>query len=120
MFLGSALMILLVSSSASARPEPPISQYLPPDQQYGPPRKNDYAGQVGQNGPNTGGFGSNQYLPPNQQYGLPGGGGAGGYNDGYNDVSSLLSVTLNNLPPMLTKFPKLVLFHLYFIIPDTR
>ncbi|XP_063981746.1 pro-resilin-like [Diachasmimorpha longicaudata] len=87
MFLGSSLMILAVSTLTSARPEPPTGQYLPPDQQYGPPRKNDYpgGGQPGQNIQN-GGFGGNQYLPPNQQYGPPGGRAGGGYDDGYNDT----------------------------------
>ncbi|XP_011314933.1 uncharacterized protein [Fopius arisanus] len=86
MFLESALMLLLVSALASGRPEPPIGQYLSPEQQYGPPRKNEYSGDgsSGQNGQNVG-FGTNQYLPPNQQYGPPGGGAGGGYDDGSND-----------------------------------
>ncbi|XP_034935501.1 pro-resilin-like [Chelonus insularis] len=84
--LGVTALTLLLATAVSARPEPPVGQYLPPDQQYGPPRRNGFGvgGQSSQNGPG-GTFGNNQYLPPNQQYGAPGG-AFGGYNDGYNET----------------------------------
>lgn len=79
--------VVLLVTLVSARPEPPVDQYLPPppEQQYGPPRRNpsDFNSQNGANG-----FGNNQYLPPNQQYGPPGGGSINsGYDDGSNNVS---------------------------------
>ncbi|CAB0036658.1 unnamed protein product [Trichogramma brassicae] len=72
-------MALLVTL---ARAEPPVnSQYLPPDQSYGPPSQQkppplQGGGGGGGRPGNGGGFGaSNQYLPPNQhsQYGAPNG-----------------------------------------------
>lgn len=75
--------VLLLATFISARPEPPIDQYLPPpDQQYGPPSRNpsDFNGQSGQNN-------NNQYLPPSQQYGPPGGSQNSGYDDNSNNVN---------------------------------
>ena len=74
-------LLLLLSSGVIA--EPPVQQYLPPNQLYGPPQNNPggYPGQ-GQFG------GTNQYLPPNQQYGPPGAGSGGGYGDNMNYVSN--------------------------------
>jgi hypothetical protein len=90
-FLGA---LILVGSPALA--EPPVNQYLPPDQLYGPPnlqQKPLPSGGGSRPGVQFGqgsNFGSNQYLPPNQQYGAPGagiGGGFGGYGDSANNVS---------------------------------
>ncbi|XP_057319473.1 pro-resilin [Microplitis mediator] len=90
--LALTALTVLLATAVTARPEPPVlggQQYLPPDQQYGPPRRNNgfgTGGISGQSGSNGGGFGNNQYLPPNQQYGAPGGNNGAGYNDGYNDT----------------------------------
>ncbi|XP_016843738.1 pro-resilin [Nasonia vitripennis] len=91
-FVASTVLMALVGLSLA---EPPVNQYLPPDQLYGPPgiqqrppaqqgggnRPGQFGGSGG--GSNFGG-GSNQYLPPNQQYGPPGA-GSGGYGDGSNN-----------------------------------
>ncbi|KAK0161903.1 hypothetical protein PV327_008304 [Microctonus hyperodae] len=83
-------LTLLVVTAVTARPEPPVGPYLPPDQQYGPPHRNsfDVGGQtLAQTGPSAGGvFETNQYLPPNQQYGPPEDANSAGYNDGFNDT----------------------------------
>ena len=71
---------------SAARPEPPVSQYLPPNQLYGPPQRPNIPTGLGGPIASPANFGINQYLPPNQQYGPPGagGGGSGGYGDGSN------------------------------------
>ncbi|XP_012280180.1 pro-resilin-like [Orussus abietinus] len=81
-----AVTLALVVAAVSARPEPPVSQYLPPNQQYPPPAPNPQygppqpGGSTGGRGPfgqsplapsGPGGQGFNKYLPPNQQYGPP-------------------------------------------------
>lgn len=89
-------LTLLVVTAVTARPEPPVGQYLPPDQQYGPPHRNsfDVGGQtLAQTGPSAGGvYETNQYLPPNQQYGPPEDANTAGYNDGFNDVSVIFTI----------------------------
>lgn len=77
LIIATAITLLVVE--ILARPEPPVSQYLPPNQLYGPPQRPSLSNPIA----SPANFGINQYLPPNQQYGPPGAGsgGSGGYGE---------------------------------------
>lgn len=93
LIIATAITLLVVE--ILARPEPPVSQYLPPNQLYGPPQRPSLSNPIA----SPANFGINQYLPPNQQYGPPGAGsgGSGGYGEeSYVSFSSNNSHTICN------------------------
>ncbi|XP_015600790.1 pro-resilin [Cephus cinctus] len=90
-----SVIALTVLSLVNAKPEPPVNQYLPPNQQYAPQGNGiEYPGisrvpsgpgtPSGSNGPSgPGGLANNQYLPPNGQINSL---VNGGYNSDANDT----------------------------------
>ncbi|XP_015515609.2 pro-resilin-like [Neodiprion pinetum] len=75
LFAATSLLITLLAAVA-ARPEPPVNQYLPPNQQFIPSQiPSDFVGSNPAHGP-----GGIQYLPPNSNTF----GAHQGYDDGSN------------------------------------